>query len=59
MTTVMIIGIVLMVARIVLRIGILLVVIWAGVRLFERFRTPRPRSCREQLLRGRQQRMGR
>jgi flagellar biogenesis protein FliO len=42
MTTVMIIGIVLMVARIVLRIGILLVVIWAGVRLFERFRTPRP-----------------
>ena len=42
MTTVMIVGIVLMVARIVLQIGILLVVIWAGVRLFERFRTPRP-----------------
>ena len=42
MTTVMIVGIVLMVARIVLRIGILLVVIWAVVRLFERFRAPRP-----------------
>ena len=40
MTTVMIVGIVLMVARIVLRIGILLVVIWGAVRLFERFRTP-------------------
>ena len=42
MTTVMIVGIVLMVARIVLRIGILLVVIWGAVRLFERFRTPQP-----------------
>jgi hypothetical protein len=41
MTTVMIVGIVLMVARIALRIGILLVAIWAGVRLIERFRTPR------------------
>ena len=40
MTTVMIVGIVFMVARIVLRIGILLVVIWGAVRLFERFRTP-------------------
>lgn len=44
MTTVMIVGIVLMVARIVLRIGIVLVVIWAGVRLIERFRTPRPQQ---------------
>lgn len=45
MTTVMIVGIVFMVARIVLRIGILLIAIWAGVRLFERFRTPRPQPA--------------
>ena len=44
MTTVMIVGIVFMVARIVLRIGIVMVAIWAGVRLLERFRTPRPQQ---------------
>ena len=42
MTTVMIVGIVFMVARIVLRIGILLVAIWGVVRLVDRFRTPSP-----------------
>ena len=40
MTTVMIVGIAFMVARIVLRIGILLVAIWGVVRLVDRFRTP-------------------
>jgi flagellar biogenesis protein FliO len=42
MTTVMIVGIAFMVARIALRIGILLVAIWGAVRLVERFRTPNP-----------------
>ncbi|NBU65780.1 MAG: hypothetical protein EBS29_14950 [Chloroflexia bacterium] len=40
MTTVMIVGIVSMVAHLMLRIGILLVAIWGGVRLIDRFRTP-------------------
>lgn len=44
MTTVMIVGIVFMVARLALNIGILLVAIWAGVRLFERFRASRTQS---------------